>query len=420
MLGRYQLGGEEVDSLELKSLLVTNGVKVSNEVYQEFAGEGRIYPDPLKCNCVIFPDDTVAQLTDVALHLRYLKQAMSLDSLGSVGTLLQAGSAFELKVSTAGRPLLTYKGADVTDVRFPPPSRFYDQKTSEGLPFLGNAVLQGIDTLSFQCLWPCEYARAGFPCQFCYSGGISWRLAKKHMPEPSVPTLRDVAEIYVYAVREEKQARVVQVTGGSTLDPEAECGRIRRILEEIDSFAGLSSLEGEMLIYTSPPREPKTIDQVFDAGADRVACSLEVWDEKLASFITPGKIRFAGRERFLNCLKYISKEYGPGKACSSFVVGVGPAESFLEGAEYLATQGIATIASLWIPFGRPVMGKSRAPGLDYYRKVKEGLMQINCRYGVEPPGEKGFNVCLCRDAWNHRSEKYDLGNLRPSSSPSNK
>ncbi len=60
MLGRYQLGGEEVDSLELKSLLVTNGVKVSNEVYQEFAGEGRIYPDPLKCNCVIFPDDTVA------------------------------------------------------------------------------------------------------------------------------------------------------------------------------------------------------------------------------------------------------------------------------------------------------------------------------------------------------------------------
>jgi hypothetical protein len=85
-------------------------------------------------------------------------------------------------------------------------------------------------------------------------------------------------------------------------------------------------------------------------------------------------------------------------------VGVEPVESFLKGAEYLAIEGIVTIASLWIPFGRPVMGKSRAPGLEYYRRVKEGLADMYEKYGIKPPGGAGFNVDIDKDIWNHRSE----------------
>ena len=43
-------------------------------------------------------------------------------------------------------------------------------------------------------------------------------------------------------------------------------------------------------MFMTPPTDPKMLDQVFDAGADRIACSLEVWDEKLAQIITPGKV----------------------------------------------------------------------------------------------------------------------------------
>jgi hypothetical protein len=175
-------------------------------------------------------------------------------------------------------------------------------------------------------------------------------------------------------------------TRNSTMNPQAECHTIKGLLKEIDSLAGLKNIHGEVLVYTTPLTDPKEVDQLFGAGADRIACSLKVWDEELAKVITPGKMRFAGRKRFLDCLKYISKEYGPNKACSSFVVGVEPAESLLKGAEYLAAEGIVPIASVWIPFGRPVMGKSQAPGLDYYRKVKRGLLQIYVKYGIEPPG----------------------------------
>lgn len=404
MLGKYRVNGEEIDSLDLKSMVVTRGIKVSNRVYEKFGRTNRIYPDPLTCNCLILPDGIVVQMTDVALHLRYVRSAMSLENLKQMKHFLQISTPWKLDISDSGKAVLFNNGDKITDVDFPPASHFYEQMTSSSLPYLGNAVLQGTQWLSFQCLWTCDYASAGHPCQFCYSGMVFEQRARKHKPLLPAPTTGDVAEITDYAVNKEKIADSIQLTGGSTMNPQAECDVIKGHLNEIDSVVGLKNIRGEVLVYTTPPSDPKMIDQVFDAGADRVACSLEVWDEKLAKIITPGKWKFTGRKRQLDCLEYISNEYGPNKACSSFVVGVEPGESYLAGAEYLASRGIVPIASIWIPFGRPVMGKMQAPGLDYYRKIKEGLAEVYVKYGIEPPGGLGLNVCLCRDAWTHRSD----------------
>jgi hypothetical protein len=407
MLGRYPFRGGEIDSLDLKSLIVTRGVRVSNRVYSEFGSRYRINPNPLTCNCLILPDGTITQLTDVALHLRYLRRVMSPESLKQLGAFLHGWKPFDLRISRSGEAVLSYDGATITKVGFPKKSSFYEQKTSSGLPFIDHAVLQGIDTLAFQSLWPCELARAGYPCQFCYTGGISEQLAMKHKPEPPIPTPRDAAEIVDYAVNDEETAEYIQVTGGSTMNPQAECHMVRQILEEIDAVVGMKKIRGEVLVFTTPPSDPKVLDHVFDAGADRVACSLEVWDEKLAQAITPGKMKFTTRKRHMDALKYIAKEYGPNKACSTFVVGLEPVESFLEGAERLSRDGIVTIASLWIPFGRPVMGSSKAPGLEYYRRVKIGLAEIYEKYGIVPPGGTGFNTDIDKDIWYHRRQLLD-------------
>ncbi len=408
MLQKYQFEGTDIDSLDLKALIVTRGVKVKDDVYTEFGQRFRINPNPLTCNCVILPDGTIAQLTDVALHLRYIKQAMSLESLKQMGTFFGGWKPLDLKMSESGEPVLSYNGEKITDVRFPPKSDFYNQKTSSGLPFVGNAVLQGTDCVAFQSLWPCELARAGYSCQFCYTGGISEQLAKKHKPEPPIPSARDAAEIVDYAVNKENIGDYLQITGGSTMNPQAECHIISELLREIDSVAGLRNLKGEVLIFTTPPSDPRMLDQIFHAGADRVACSLEVWDEKFAPIITPGKVKFTTRKRHFDALKYIAKEYGPNKACSTFVVGLESVDSFLQGAETLAQDGIVAMASLWIPFGRPVMGNAKAPGLDYYRKVKYGLAEIYEKYGIVPPGGAGFNVDIDKDIWRHRSELRNM------------
>ncbi len=210
----YLIDGQMIDSVDLKTMTVTQGIKVSNQIYQKFGKNSRIYPDPLKCNCLILPDGTVVQMTDLALHLNYLKGALSWDMLKQVKYLSQMKTFFRLKVSETQNPAIYYKDKKITEVTFPISSHFYDQKTTNGLPYVGNAVLQGTEWLAFQCLWSCDYACAGKPCQYCFSGGIFDSLTKKKKSLPPFPTPEDVAEIVNYAIIKEKCASGIQLTGG--------------------------------------------------------------------------------------------------------------------------------------------------------------------------------------------------------------
>jgi hypothetical protein len=395
----YNLGGEVVNSVELKAMVVSRGVKVAGSVYKAFKDKARFYPDPLKCNSFVLPDSTVVQLTDLAFHMAYIKSSMNWGLLSQLRYLPQLATPFSLVMAGDTRAVLRYAKQEVTEVAFAPPSRFYEQTTSSGLPFVGNAVLQGREWLSFQCLWSCDYACAGEPCQYCYSGGVFEALAKKGKTLPRFPSPQDAAEIAEYAICQEKCARSIQITGGSTFNTQAECDLIEDYITTILKLVPREKIKGEILVYTTPPSDPRQVDKIFAAGADRISCSVEIWDEKIAKIVMPGKMRFTGRKRHLDCLQYIAEKYGPGKACSNFLIGVEPVESCLAGAEYLASLGVVPIASVWIPFGRPVMGSMQAPPLSYYRTVINGLSQIYRKYRLEPPGGTGLNVCMCRDIY---------------------
>ncbi len=381
-LHKFRVNGEDLDALELKILLITQGINVPVvDVYEQFSRTHRLSPDPLECSCLLLPGNIVVHLTAVGLQ-----------------------SPFNLRLSDRGEAYLDYNGEFVTEVSFPPATRFYAQQTSSGRPFRGLGVLQGVDILSFAYLWSCEYAQTGLACQFCHTGGYTEQLFRVGQRESSFPTPQDVAEVVEYAVNTENVAKHIQITGGSTMNPQAECDRVTAMLNAIDAVTGCDKIPGEILIYTTPPTDPVLIDDVFAAGADRVACDIEVWDENLARQICPGKARLTGRQRHLDTLQYIAEKFGPNKACSAFVVGVEPLASFLAGAEYLAQRGIVPIVSIWMPHGRPVLGKTEAPSLGYYRQVRDRIAELYVRYDIEPPGGAGFNVCLCRDTWNHKAE----------------
>jgi hypothetical protein len=136
-------------------------------------------------------------------------------------------------------------------------------------------------------------------------------------------------------------------------------------------------------------------------GADRIACSLEVWDINRAHKITPGKIKITGREKYLRTLRYIAEKYGPGKAFSNFIIGIETFETFREGATWLAERGILPAASVWMPMGRPVLNSMKPPDLDYYKRVKELLAGLYTRYNLKPTKTSGLNVCIEHDIWRY-------------------
>lgn len=106
MLSRYQLQGEEVDSLDLKTLLITRGINVPEEITTQFGRTHRLAPtsNPFACNCLLLPGR-------IPVHMFH------------VGP----GADFSLASNSAGRPCLTYRGQTITPVDFPPATRFYEQ-----------------------------------------------------------------------------------------------------------------------------------------------------------------------------------------------------------------------------------------------------------------------------------------------------
>jgi len=395
----YQIDGGIVDSVVLKSLLVSRGVKVGKEVYEKYQDSARLSTDPLTCNSFALSDGTIAQLTDLSFHMEHMKSMVRWDMLSQIKYLPQLKTDFSINLDADGQPRLYHKNRLISSVTFFPPTEFYKQKTTSGLPFLGNAVLQGKDWLSFQLLWKCDYALAGEPCQYCFSGGELASLAKRKKKLPLYPTPEDVADICEYAFNKEKIVNSIQITGGSSFNNKAEIKQVIDILNAIEQRIGKQNIRGEIVAYITPPKIKEDIDAIFSAGADRVSCSLEIWDEDLAMQIMPGKIKFTGRSRHLDSLLYIAEKYGRNKACCNFIIGLEPLESLFEGIEFMASHGIVPIASVWIPFGRPVLGEMKARDTTYYQAVEEKLSEVYQKYCIIPPGEQGLNVCFCRDIY---------------------
>ena len=49
---RYRFAEYDVDSIELKCLVISRGLKVAPEVYKKLGGKYRIYPNALTCNSI--------------------------------------------------------------------------------------------------------------------------------------------------------------------------------------------------------------------------------------------------------------------------------------------------------------------------------------------------------------------------------
>ena len=394
---RYRFAEYDVDSIELKCLVISRGLKVAPEVYKKLGGKYRIYPNALTCNSMKLPDGTIVMATDLGFHMSTLSSMFSWDNLKLFKYMSDMKTDFRLEL-VDGKPVLMYKNELVCPVTLMPGTEFFKQKTSSGMPFIGNAVLQGCDWVAFQCLWPCEYAMAGKACQYCFSGGQFEALARRNKPMPFIPSPGDVAEVVQYAIANDG-VNSIQITGGSTFRAEDEERHVTAYMSALNEEVGRGNITGEILLYITPPEKTDVIDRYFELGADRIACSLEVWDDERAAIITPGKHEFTTKRRQLDALTYIAERHGPGRAFSNFIIGLEPIETLREGAKFLAERGIIPSASIWMPFGKPVMGSVKAPDVDYFRAAKELLAELYEKYNLMPAGGCGLNVCVEKDIW---------------------
>jgi aminoglycoside 6-adenylyltransferase len=117
-LNKYYINNCEIDSIDLKCLVVSKGVKVSKEVYKKFSKTHRLGINPLMCNSMFLSDGTIVQLTDMSFHLQYLTGILSWDNLKLLKYVQDLETPFSLKVYE-GKPTLFYNSEFVDEVTKP-------------------------------------------------------------------------------------------------------------------------------------------------------------------------------------------------------------------------------------------------------------------------------------------------------------
>ncbi len=366
---------DALKSLDLKCTLVSAGVRYPQEIYDAVSDWARLEPPTnlYACNCLLLPGD-------VAVHLH-----------------ANESSRFSLGLRN-GKPVLLEEGQITSEVTFPRNHGYYRQKTSAGHPFGSIAVLEGRSTLAFFYLWSCDYVKTREACSFCFQ--TMAEMAGYDLPSPSNA---EVAELVRWAI-ENEGIQELQLTAGTLFASQTECRRYAELLRTLDQLVGLDKINSEVYCYITAPRNPQDIDQVFDAGADRVGHDLHVWNTTLHARFAPGHARHITRPGQLRALEHIANKFGPNKAFSAFVAGLEPLDEMLAGAEYLAARGIVPAFSVWMPTPGSVTPDCKPPGLDYYRQARREFARLYQAYGLNPPGvPAGSHVSLCRDIYRNMS-----------------
>jgi hypothetical protein len=368
-----QFAADALKSLDLKCSLVGAGVRYPKDVYDAVAGWARLEPpsNPYACNCLILPGE-------VSVHLH-----------------ANENSRFELGLQN-GKPFLFEDGSPVAGVAFPEATSYYQQKTAAGHSFGSIAVLEGRSTLAFFYLWSCDYIKTRETCSFCFQ--VMAEMAGYDLPSPSND---EVAEVILWAI-ENAGVHEVQLTAGTLFGSQTECRRYAELLRTIDQTVGLDKIKSELYCYITAPKNPRDVDQIFEAGADRVGHDLHVWNPELHARFAPGHARHLTRAGQLRALEHIAGKFGPNKAFSAFVAGLEPLDDMLAGAGWLAERGIVPAFSVWMPTPGSVSPDSKPPGPDYYRQARKEFARLYQTYNLNPPGTPaGSHVSLCRDIYRH-------------------
>ncbi|MGI6217921.1 MAG: radical SAM protein [Coriobacteriales bacterium] len=395
----YYFAGQWLDAIDLKSWIVSRGVQVDSDVYESCAGDTSLSKDANRTTCLILSNGYTCALYDMKLQLDRAQERFSWTR--------QEREEFEIQMATPlrvrmvnHRPALTYHDDFIDYVTFPSRHDFYEQNTSLELPFLGNATILGNNAyVLFGYEWPCEFAQMGKPCQYCHAGNATAACATLGKPDKQPIGMQNTFEILRYAV-ENNIAVSVLYTGGSTLDGIAEHEHLSAFVEGMEKLIGRSYVPGEILFYLTPPKNFSQIDLYLNAGIDRVGMSIEVWNEKLARIITPGKMAYTTRERHLGALEYTAEKFGGHRVFSQLIIGCEPIESLAEGATWLAERGITPVFSILQQHTLKINGRTKPPELDIFRRAKELWLDLYSKYDIVPAGYEYTVGCI-------ESEFYD-------------
>ncbi len=239
-------------------------------------------------------------------------------------------SPFNIRVRS-GKLVLYCCEEPIDEIVIQKADKLGEQTTSSGARVKDICIL-ATDRVRVQHSTNCHFKRCEVGCEFCE--------VENHEFSFGMGDIEEAVDRYIDSEYEFRHFMI----GGRSDAPDREADEIVRIAEHIGS-------RGDWPVYVMcvPPRDRETLKRFFDAHVTELALNLEIWDPEIARRWMPGKGALP-RQRYLEMLEYATGLWGKrGAVRSSFIVGLEPEESLLEGIRAVCGVGAAPILSVFRP-----------------------------------------------------------------------
>lgn len=293
-----------------------------------------------------------------------------------------------------GRLALVDAGEVLEFVDLWPKPRYYDLKTSSGIPMSHIASARPQRLNIFQSSY-CHFWADQKECRFC-DIVTHTKQQKNELGVPSRLSPQDVSETIRAALREPGRFTGICLTSGSVLKGDELFDR------EVDYYIETLQAIGENFASKKFPSEliasafnERQLARLYEeTGLMSYTSDLEVLGEEQFNWICPGKAESVGYRQWQERLFRAVDIFGRGNVGTGLVGGVELARphgfsseedalrSTLNEAEYLAEHGVTTFFIVWVPRPGSAFRGQQNPSLEYFVRLARGLHQLRVKYGL--------------------------------------
>ncbi len=302
----------DVNPVELKIALATRGARIDARLRPRIEAAPDFTPRGLQ---LVLPDD--------------VRVLVPIDDATSPGAPYAV-------VAEAERTFVVDDGALRVEVQAAAVPRFYGRRTASGRPMWQIGTVQGMHLL-VSPTGMCGFSTHGAPCSFCREG------ARPAGERERAASLADVIEV-VRAAFEEGAADFV-FFNSSVYD--AEDGGIGFLTPYIEGVR--KHFDTFVAVQVHPPRTDPWIDRTYAMGVDALSYNLELFDPEALDRHCIGRVRYIGRERYLEALAYAAGVFPSGTVWTDLVLGLEPAEATMAGIDAIVGAGVIPVLAVHHP-----------------------------------------------------------------------
>lgn len=221
--------------------------------------------------------------------------------------------------------------------------RFYDLRTTDGIPYEQIARLHGRDVLATTVVQTCvRYDDEDTRCRFCT---IEESLRAGTTTQVKRP--EELAQVAVAAVRLDGVRRLVMTTGTSN-EPDRGARHLARCVAAVHEAVPRLPIQ----VQIEPPTDIGWIGRLHEAGTTAIGIHVESLDEDVRRRWTPGKATVP-LERYDEVWTEAVRVFGHNRVSTYLLIGLGEnPDELVSGAQRLIAMGVYPFV---VPY-RPLAG----------------------------------------------------------------